>query len=242
MSAQTPGELFRHWARVMRARVEYNEVRKDSLFKLIPVSLAFVYGKTLPSDELKRMAGEALRNHLVIKRTNLNVVNETSLHNTPGIEHLAPLAKAGKGAVICGVHLGPYHFMTSAVARAFGEIGIFAAPSFAMRGESWAQAGKALGSNVTVLPSDHKSSLLRAMRILKRGGAIVIFVDIANNVGEDTAENTVAIEFMNLPMRVRIGAAYMSQAAQSPMVYAATWLGKWGSRHVTFSEPSPPVP
>ena len=169
---------------------------------------------------------------------NLDREQLTRVRNSRSLRNLA-----GKGCLVCSVHLGPYHMVGRALTGRGLSIQVFSGPAFIQRlRETWQRLARQTRTPFEVLSPEKPRDTVRAIKHLRDGGVLILYTDTTNQSGKtQNPDHYSEVELMNMAMNLRNGAAQLSYKAGVPMIYAITWRAWWGGRMLKFSDPYPPV-
>src|SRR5262249_18517557 len=106
----------------------------------------------------------------------------------------------------------------------------------------WEKEAAKIPGRLELMPLHGSRSLLRALRALREGAVVVIFVDGGAGVRGPPARagSQIEVTFCRMPVRMRTGAAYLAQRAQAPLLLAAAHRDGWGRRVIEYSDLVPP--
>jgi lauroyl/myristoyl acyltransferase len=212
-------------------------------YPLLPVSLATVFGPIRTPAQIRAMSGRCLFEIRMNRAANRDLAFGARCREVRNAQAVLGLRRRGDGAVVCGFHLGPFHYATTELAHLDDGVHVFAADHLA-KGEAafWMRTARVHGIDVEILSNARIRSMIRAVRALKAGRRVVIYADAPSRLGPtlQKQDHTVDVEFLGLPFRMRMGPAFLSQRAEVPMIFAATYRDGLFRKVVEFSDPLAP--
>ena len=152
---------------------------------------------------------------------------------------LDDLRASGRGAILASFHLGPYLYVARPlVERGFHVVAIVDDDALGRARERWEHEAARMPGRLELMPLFSPRTLLRAVRALREGAIVAVFLDGGAGVagpGPDSGRQ-IEVQFCSMPIRVRTGAAYLAQRAQVPILPAIAFRDSWGRRIVEYAD------
>lgn len=229
----------------------YLKTFKDS--KTVILLNLFVSLRQLEKRKLERLAWRVIGHRLY---------NDIDFEGLPwprfrvvGLEHLERSLAAGRGAIVCTQHLGPYRrifyeliqqgfyvhlLVDDKVSRSLGMI------QDRQRRYN-PDAGEALRERLTLLNAEKPGTVRQIFEALEKNEVVLVYLDGNTGVGAPGSEsqvhaNNVEVEFFGQPILVRRGTCQISYHKGAPLV---PLFARWEPGHravLDFQEPILPQP
>lgn len=207
---------------------------------MLPAFLATSIGAEVEPRRLRAMAGRFLQTQAVLRLEHEGLPRGARCHDVRNAQPLLELARAGQGVIVCSIHFGPYFFVGSELLALGLDVNLMAAATMIRKQSSmWERVAQIHGRRLDLLHVEQLSGTRAIMRILQRGGLVLIYADGQGGLaGPGSAKgHRTHGRFLSMPIRMWTGAAYLAQRAGAHVVFAATWREAWGKRVVEFSDP-----
>jgi len=250
LARRTPSDLVRRrvspvrwierFARVAawRGRIALGRVADRDTHHLLPVFVS----ASFPQWSAGRLRRHCARHMVSRELTRLDHDDVARGARADEIRHphsIRELRRANQGAVVCAMHIGPFHY----VPVALGELGCdmvgYAAPGpHGTYAEHWRESARRLGTRFDVLSPRSNRDALRAVRAVQAGRMLVVFMDGQHATSRE--HHRADFRFMGNDLYMRIGAALLAHRAGAPIVLAASHREGLARRVVEFSDPLPP--
>lgn len=223
--------------------------RRPHVFRGIPLervaglSLASAFGDTLSTGEIRRLARRCALSNFLRQMDHRDFARGARAHREIHGSVLDALAAGGQGAILAAVHLGPYLYVARPLLeRGLHVVAIVDDEALETQQVLWEKEAAKIPGRLELMPLHGARSLLRALRALREGAVVVIFVDGGAGVAGPAARagSQIEVTFCSMPVRMRTGATYLAQRAQVPLFLAAAHRDGWGRRVVEYSDPVPP--
>jgi Bacterial lipid A biosynthesis acyltransferase len=198
----------------------------------------------LPAPAIAGLIGEVLfqQRMALHDQRRFGLIEHTRLIDDAGV-----LAAPRQARIYCTYHAGSYRHLLHMLAwRGIDCLLFVAARTRGLQGDSFvedaAEGARVAGwrGRLDLLDADTPHSLLQAVRALKRGGSVVIYVDGHSGAGRDR-DKDVAVPFFGRTLQVRGGAAYLSHLSQAPIVPVVCRRGADHGLNLHFHTPLTPA-
>jgi lauroyl/myristoyl acyltransferase len=222
-----------------------DERRPLSLSRVAGVTLTATFGETMSSAELRRLARRCVVSRAVERLDHEDLQRGGRAHRVLNAGPLLDLKRRGQGAMVCGIHLGPYHYVPlELLGLGCRVVTIAADPLLEKMRERWVRVAEGLDGRFEAYPVLGAQSLLRLMRAVRGGAMGVVYLDGQSGVGGPGGgmHHHKVFDFLGVPSRARIGSTYLAHRAGVPTVLAAAYRDALGRRVVEFSDPYPAPP
>jgi lauroyl/myristoyl acyltransferase len=216
-----------------------------SMSRVAGITLTATYGETLSSSEIRKLARRCLVSRAIERLDHEDLTRGGRAHVVLNDGPLLDLKRRGEGAMVCGIHLGPYHYVPlEMLGHGCHVVTIAADPLLESMGKRWERVVEGLPGTFEAYPVLGAQSLLRLMRAVREGAMAVVYLDGQSGVGGPGGgmHHQKIFDFLGVPIRARIGSAYLAHRAGVPTILAAAYRDARGRRVVEFSDPYPAPP
>jgi lauroyl/myristoyl acyltransferase len=246
-----PGDTLRRWVSParwlacvferLRARVLVAAGRDDhhELARLLPVFVSASFPEW-SARRLRRHASANLEMVAVVQRDQRALLAGAT---TDDIRHVRPVRKLlgeGRGAVVCGMHVGPFMYVSDALMRLGARVLVYAAANQQRNwGATWTESARRRGASLELLSPASTRDAMRAVRAVREGAFLHLLMDGQNSLKRD--QHRADFRFLGNDLYLRTGPALLARHAGAPIVLAASWYQGVARRVVEFSDPLPPL-
>lgn len=209
----------------------------------LTVTLRASLGDQLGPKELRRLALRCLLVRGMIELDHEDMLRGARVERVENAEPLRHLREAKRGVIVCSIHYGPFFYVPLELVRMGFDTHVFMIQDLVRDyAPLWAEVIRDADGTLDCLAAESTRNVLRAVRGLRAGHACVVNMD--GNVGAEGlsvgTRHRAEFEFLGVPMRMRVGPAFLSSRAGVPVVLALT-RRKWrGPRQLVFSDPLEP--
>lgn len=213
---------------------------------MLAVTQAAAYGPELSPPAVRRLSLRTLLYPVAFYWDHYRMKSGAICGEVRHAERARALLGAPEGVMFCSMHLGPFPYVVQGLAR-LGFVG----HSFLTRHAAgntqriYERENRRWKGSMETLMTDSRGSLLRGLRALKSGKALLVFMDlpISGGARDQDGQNELEVPFLNGRIRARAGAVYLAQKAQVPLVPVICWRNGLKGRILEFGEPiAPPAP
>ena len=220
-AASLASEVAREVAQVKPASAQ--EDRYDNAYHLADANLRYFFPDACARWRRDVLAGIFFLQRMASADQDNYLLAETTPLDDP--EGMLGLRHAGTGRIFCTYHVGSYRHLIHFLAKAGIDCLLFAAGgTLGRQGDSYMRTSRGLNAlgwpgTLELVDANHASSLLHALRALKRGKSVIIYIDGNSGVGANRDRDSLrTVEFLGREILVRSGVAYLSQLAGAPVV------------------------
>jgi lauroyl/myristoyl acyltransferase len=210
----------------------------QELARLFPVFVS----ASFPEWSARRLRRHAARHLEMLAVVNHDQHALLSGSTCDDIRHVRPvraLMREGRGAVVCGMHVGPYMYVSDALMRLGCRVLTYAAPNQQRNwGTTWIESARRRGAAFELLTPRSTRDAVRAVRAVRDGGFLHLLMDGQNAMTRD--QHRADFRFLGTELYMRTGPALLALHARSPILLAASWYEGAARRVVEFSDPLPP--
>jgi lauroyl/myristoyl acyltransferase len=219
-AARLAAEVSRELAQVKSASLQ--EDRYDNAYHLADANLRHFF-PAFDARQRREVLADVffLQRMANVDQNDFLLANTTPLRDPHGL--LGP--QAGGGRIFCTYHVGSYRHLIHFLAKAGIDCLLFAAGgTLGRQGDSYMQTSKGLNAigwpgTLELVDANAPSSLLYAMRALKRGKSVIIYIDGNSGVGANRDSGSLrSVPFLGKQILVRSGVAYLSHLSGAPIV------------------------
>ena len=155
----------------------------------------------------------------------------------------APTKKLGglaslerRGVVVLSLHYGPFYYVPLELGYLRGSVDVIMGSFQRSKSPMWDHLPPRAGAELRCLAAESPNSLLAARRGLREGRSLVIYLDGEIGAQADAAEGrTVRVDFLSLPLELRVGGLLLARRAGVPIVLALASHGRFGRREIEYS-------
>jgi len=159
------------------------------------------------------------------------------------VRHVRPiraLLRERRGAVVCGMHVGPYMFVPDPLMRLGARVLAYAAQNQQRAwSATWTESAARRGWSFEVLSPASTRDAVRAVRAVRDGAMLYLLMDGQAALSRD--QHRADFRFLGSELYLRTGPALLARHAGAPTVLAASWYQGAARRVVEFSDPLPPL-
>ena len=214
--------------------------RRDPLLRILPVFVS----ASFPAWPAAKLRAHTLGHLISRERSRLDTA-EIGRGGLPDvIRHtrtIRALRARGQGAVVCGMHIGPFQYVPLALGQLGADMAAYAAPHMQQRHvDDWTTAARKLGVEFDLLSPKSASNAARGLRAVRQGRMLVIYMDGQHSSNRD--QHRADFTFLGTDLYMRTGPALLARRADAPIVLAATYREGVATRVVEFSDEfAPPI-
>jgi len=145
-------------------------------------------------------------------------------------------SREGRGVVVFTLHHGPFYYVPLELAHVRGNVDVIMGEFQRRKSTMWDHLPRLVGAELRCLAAESATSLLAARRGLRAGHTLVIYLDGEIGARTEAAEGrSVRVEFLSLPLELRVGGLLLASRAEVPIVLALASHGRFGRREIEYS-------
>lgn len=227
-------QAYRKQARAIKAQVEQDLAqvyrfdtvapRLNNIFHMADANLRHFFPDMDQSQRSTLIADMLFEQRMAVRdQSDFQLVESTRLDDQAGA---LAFAAAGRPHIFCTYHTGSFRHTFHFLLRAGIDCLLFVSgKTLQQQGESFlrdAQLGKVKQGwtgSLSTIEAENRNSLLLALRALKKGRSVVIFIDGNVGVGANKDNSSLtSVDFFGKELMARNGVAYLSHVSGVPIV------------------------
>lgn len=229
------------WARLkVTAPVRLGHPEAQNAVQLVPVMLSLSFPDR-SAAALRRAAQRHIEEVIVTRLDHEEMAGRGMPDEIRHGQSVQALLAAKQGAIVCSMHLGPFHYVSLALLEMGAPLAVFAAGSVRqMWIDRWESKVRTVGGSFEALEAGTPRGALRAMRALEEGRFLVVYMDGQEGAAQARETRRADFRFCGAEIFMRTGPAFLAQRAGVPMLLGACYREGPARRIVEFSDPFPP--
>ncbi len=229
------------WARfVTTLPLHHAQPEARDAMRMVPVMLSLSFPDR-PAAALRRAARRHMREVVVTRLDHEELSGGGMADEIRHARAVQALIAARQGAVVCSMHLGPFHYVSLSLFELGAPITVFAASGVRRTWiERWEARGRQLGGSFEAVEAGTARGALRALRALEEGRLLVVYMDGQQGAARAREARRAGFRFCGAEIFMRTGPAFLAQRAGVPLLMGACFRDGPARRVVEFSDPLPP--
>ncbi len=204
---------------------------------LLPVFVSASFPDWAPG-RLRAFARAHVESAAVARLDHADLVRAERADEVRHVRAVRRLLAEGRGAIVCGMHVGPYQYVPSALAQLGAPVAAYAAgnqqKAFAA---AWSAGARRLGARLEILSPASVRDAVRAIRLVREGFFLYVLMDGQAAASRD--QNRADFRFLGNELSFRLGPVLLARKAGAPLLLASTRYAGVARRVIEFSDPLP---